>query len=998
MAEKAPDDAMLVELGLTEREYLAALKRIEQQTVRAANKNEKAFKSANRNTERSFKQADRGARQFAGGGLRQVSMQFSQVAQQGAATGDYVRALAIQLPDLALGFGAAGIAAGALVGALAPMALDMYTAGNASEELEEAMDDLAAAVQRVQSAQAGLSMSPIDLRVEYGELDQAARRLQEIEAEIASMRAGQALNAATSAVAEGMGLGPVFTQDPRAVADSIEAVQRLREERDRLDSSVYQMSDRDFAAANARVAEINAEISALRDVEGGVKTLAESLGTTEEEARRVAVQFAELGEMDDMRARAEAMQQLASFIFESSVTLGEAESEAGKLYDSLLRAAEAAFELAKTDVSAGVANGADDSARAQARILQDYAKTTRQLEKLAHDRATAEQGLEQAVADGAEGAAAAFREVIDAIDAEVSDLIGADQAIRDMAGELDALSRGLDLVEFDGEDQARAAIEAMREQLEQAGEGVDSLNEADLDQLKTGFSGLLAFLDRFLSKIDMASDGLADLKVPDAGEFEARYVARAASGAGSADEELVRSVVAVADQLGIAAKDLLTVMSYETGGTFSTSIANPTTGATGLIGFMPANQRRYGVGPESSITDQVIAAGEYLQDAGVKAGDGLLRIYAAINAGSPDRIHASDAGNGGAPGTVADKVRGQMEGHKARASGLLGAYGGVVKEEADAITERERALREEIASRKEALRVREDLVSAAKRATDDASLEAELIGKSASEQARLRTEHMLTQQAKRDGIELNEQLAGSEQTVAEQIRATADAVGELVGQQQRREAAEAKAVEQTEFYAAVQGTLRDGLIDSIIEGENFADTLSNVAKMLQRAALEAALFGQGPLAGMMGTADGGGLFGSLDLFSSGGFTGHGGKHEPAGVVHKGEVVWSQSDVARAGGVAAVEAMRLGKKGYASGGAVGRVLRPAGLMSASQPPSAAHAPEVKINNYGAKVSTRRGAGGGLEIDVEQAIDDYFDSGRGNRAMKRNYGVRATPKGA
>ncbi|MGC1547223.1 MAG: phage tail length tape measure family protein [Rhodanobacter sp.] len=57
-------------------------------------------------------------------------------------------------------------------------------------------------------------------------------------------------------------------------------------------------------------------------------------------------------------------------------------------------------------------------------------------------------------------------------------------------------------------------------------------------------------------------------------------------------------------------------------------------------------------------------------------------------------------------------------------------------------------------------------------------------------------------------------------------------------------------------------------------------------------------------------------------YSGGGYTGSGGVHEPAGVVHKGEVVWSQHDVARAGGVSTVEAMRLGRRGYADGGYVG----------------------------------------------------------------------------
>lgn len=58
-------------------------------------------------------------------------------------------------------------------------------------------------------------------------------------------------------------------------------------------------------------------------------------------------------------------------------------------------------------------------------------------------------------------------------------------------------------------------------------------------------------------------------------------------------------------------------------------------------------------------------------------------------------------------------------------------------------------------------------------------------------------------------------------------------------------------------------------------------------------------------------------------FASGGYTGPGGKYEPAGVVHKGEVVFSQDDVAAHGGVNAVEAMRTRRiPGYAIGGAVG----------------------------------------------------------------------------
>lgn len=71
-------------------------------------------------------------------------------------------------------------------------------------------------------------------------------------------------------------------------------------------------------------------------------------------------------------------------------------------------------------------------------------------------------------------------------------------------------------------------------------------------------------------------------------------------------------------------------------------------------------------------------------------------------------------------------------------------------------------------------------------------------------------------------------------------------------------------------------------------------------------------------------------------FADGGYTGAGGKYQPAGIVHAGEVVWSQDDVAAWGGPQAVDSMRRARSaalgftgdayqlgpGYAGGGIVG----------------------------------------------------------------------------
>ena len=90
----------------------------------------------------------------------------------------------------------------------------------------------------------------------------------------------------------------------------------------------------------------------------------------------------------------------------------------------------------------------------------------------------------------------------------------------------------------------------------------------------------------------------------------------------------------------------------------------------------------------------------------------------------------------------------------------------------------------------------------------------------------------------------------------------------------------------------------------------------------------------------------GGLF-SLFGFASGGYTGNGGKFEPAGVVHRGEYVMSKA-ATRNIGVGNLEALHsAAKRGYASGGYVG----PAGLKPALQGRTESQStavPQITIN--------------------------------------------------
>ncbi|HEL3014799.1 TPA: phage tail tape measure protein [Stenotrophomonas maltophilia] len=105
-------------------------------------------------------------------------------------------------------------------------------------------------------------------------------------------------------------------------------------------------------------------------------------------------------------------------------------------------------------------------------------------------------------------------------------------------------------------------------------------------------------------------------------------------------------------------------------------------------------------------------------------------------------------------------------------------------------------------------------------------------------------------------------------------------------------------------------------------------------------------------------------------YSTGGYTGDGGVNEPAGVVHKGEVVWSQADVARAGGVGVVEAMRRGLPGYADGGAVGPA--PPGVVGMG--PSTVNV-SVVVNSDG---STQADGDTSLMRQFGKELGDFVDA--------------------
>jgi hypothetical protein len=192
-------------------------------------------------------------------------------------------------------------------------------------------------------------------------------------------------------------------------------------------------------------------------------------------------------------------------------------------------------------------------------------------------------------------------------------------------------------------------------------------------------SVLEAMAARPAPSMDMGSSfNRAEVRPPRRGEADP-YPQGEVDGwdASGVDPSVTSGILETAQSLGMDPEVLATMISYETAGTFAPDKKGPTTQwgqHRGLIQFGEPQAKKYGVDWNDPVGSQLGRDGavvRYFRDNGWKEGMGMLDAYSIINAGAPGRYNASDANNGGAPGTVRDKVERQMGAHRAKARALL---------------------------------------------------------------------------------------------------------------------------------------------------------------------------------------------------------------------------------------------------------------------------------------------------------------------------------------
>ena len=371
------EDTLLVRMEASLRKFERQMEAGRKAAEGSAVRSERAWKKAGDQIAANSNRATSGLKrltQIGGQGtfvLQNTANQIGDIAVQMQGGTSATKALGQQLPQLFGGFAALGGPLGVigpLLGTVAALGLPVAGAlldiGSAADTLDDKMKALKESISAVKSAQELSATSATDLLSSYGSLADEAQAIFEINRQIASIKAGGALDAAARGIAGELGVAGVFGFGPDEIRNLEGTIDSLKAELiDLNDTSVEVHGLEAWKEASDRIDEVKRALGDLKDVSGNVDDLGDALGISEASAREVVAQFAAIGQAQGPREQAQAMSDLADFIIGASNNLASAEDEGKALYDRLVDATIQALELSKVDVAGNIAAGADEAGR-----------------------------------------------------------------------------------------------------------------------------------------------------------------------------------------------------------------------------------------------------------------------------------------------------------------------------------------------------------------------------------------------------------------------------------------------------------------------------------------------------------------------------------------------------------------------------------------------------------------------------------------------------------
>lgn len=783
-----------------------------------------------------------------GTGLGNLGFQIQDFAVQVGAGTSATQAFAQQFPQLASGFGPLGIALGTVAAILVPLGGYLLSAGDGAEAMDDRLKDLEKSTDAMTAAAEAANMPLSALEARYGGLADEIQRASQASALFTAAIARRDAIATTNALGKSMGFAI-----PDADAAPVQWNGNVNADRQRL---------------------------ILRAQEGAVKRLREETGATEEQFDRLRMAINRTDSSNSLEAAVQDGENLASVLAEIALSPGITDEQFRRL---------SAWQAQVAAVAAQTARQVEAEKSARQSLIDTYDQTTQALAKNAGEMERAEAERAKAVAAGQTDEIALWDRIIAKINearrATVQAALETDKAFAEMAASFPSME------EFRRGSGQMAAIAVGREY-----EGLgERSNREELKALVGVDPATVAWCAAFMNAV------LEKAGTKGTGSLSARSYLNwgtAVDQPGYGDVVVLkRGKSQTAGHVGFYEGTNPDGTIRVFGGNQGNKVGTSNFRASDVLGYRRAPTPDRYIDPETAVDEDRIGRGARVAEEAARAHKTFTQ---ALDTSSRSLSQQAEA-----IGKSAEQAA-----YLAKKNELVNAATAAGIDPATQMAEIERQAQAAGANARlsEEIKLRQKNSEAMKQMGEqlaanlvDQTKEAELAKWAADQQARIQASNMTDQQkaaamaavtaelekqrliyklqadAKQRNVDLDAVMAQSAQAQIAALtglaagtityRQAIDALGAAKAQQviaDQQAAAAADRLKQAQDFAAQQTqALKDGLVDAIIEGENFADVLANVAQALAKAALQAALFGDGPFAGN----GSGGLLGNI--FSGG---------------------------------------------------------------------------------------------------------------------------------
>lgn len=355
----ADTDALELPVGLSEKQFMQQVARLESRLAQMEGNAAKRFKGANEPLAQSFKGVENAARGMSNAtkaSLQNTGYQIQDIIVQIQGGQGVVRAFSQQLPQMLGGMGLVGVGLGILAPLILGVGAALIGVTDDAKAAEEQMKRLADAVNAVSETSKAAGQSRADLIGAFGpDMADQARQMLQIQAELAKVNLSRELSGAADMIGAGQFDLDGTTADQWVRLGEAAEAYFAKLEAAKQAGDTYGLSgiQNEFGALVLEIGLGVAELDRLK----------ETFGVTYAEAGKLGSAMVDLRNASTDQAIAASAGNLRDALRDALGNMEGITPEAAALLEQLLNVEDAALRAAAADMTATITPAANEAKR-----------------------------------------------------------------------------------------------------------------------------------------------------------------------------------------------------------------------------------------------------------------------------------------------------------------------------------------------------------------------------------------------------------------------------------------------------------------------------------------------------------------------------------------------------------------------------------------------------------------------------------------------------------